>query len=405
MYIVRNIESEINAFMSDREIIAVIGPRQAGKTTTINKILNNFKNKKINRLSFENPSVLNLFDENIDAFIEKEIKGYDIVFIDEFQYSRDGGKKLKYIYDTINNVKLLISGSSATELSIHSIKYLVGRIIVLNLYPLSFEEFLRFKNEKLHIICKRNLFSNQIRKELLEYIKEYLTYGGYPRVVTENSHKKKKIILRNILNTYLLKEINEILKYKESRFIENTAMFLASQLGGPLNYSDLSAKTETSIYELKNILNILEKTFIIFKAPNYHTNKQTELVKSPKIYFHDLGFRNTLLNHYEETIITGELYENFIAAELIKKYRSIKYWRTKSGAEVDFIINKGGNLIPVEVKTQINKDVVGKSLISFIKKYSPKEAYILSTNYTGNRKINTTKLYFLSYPEFIYNKI
>ena len=402
MYIKRELEKNINDFLYDKEILAVIGSRQVGKTTLINKCLDKLKDKNINRLSFDDLEISMLFKENIKAFIEKYVKGYDIVFIDEIQYIKDSGQKLKFIYDTIDKVKLIISGSSATEMSIQSIKYLVGRIIVFELQTLSFKEFLRYKDEKLYNICVKQLFSSQIIIETNRYIVEYILFGGYPRVVLENNLSKKKEILKNIFNTYLLKEISEILKYKNIRVIEKLVKFLASQIGGIINYQDLSAKVDISIYEIKNALYILEKTFICSYASNYHSNKQTELVKSPKVFFYDLGLRNVVLNLFEEDAITGNMYENFIASQLIRNNIKLKYWKTKSHAEVDFIIENGIDIKGIEVKSYLKKDVVEKSMRSFIEKYKPTECIILSKSYKNKREINNIGVLFLPYIIYLF---
>ncbi len=402
MYIKRELEEKFNDFLNDKEIIGIIGPRQAGKTTLINHCLDKLDERsvKINRISFENQKIASVFEENIEAFIEQYVKGFDIVFIDEVQYVKNSGKNLKFIFDTNQKIKLIISGSSATELSLQSIKYLVGRIIIFELQSLSFEEFLSYKNEKLFNVYKKNLFSVEIINQINEYVKEYLLYGGYPRVVIEKNFGKKKEILKNIFNTYILKEVLEILQYKENRIIERLVKFLALQIGGIMSYDDLSSKVGVSIYDIKNALYILEKTFICSYASNFHTNKQTELIKSPKVFFYDLGLRNVILNSFEEELIDGDLYENFIATQLLRKDTKLKYWRTKSKAEVDFIIEKGKNLIGIEVKTYLKSNNVEKSMRSFIQKYLPKECFILSLNYKDKRKIGNTQIYFLSYIEF-----
>lgn len=405
MYIKRTLEEKFISFLNDKEILAVIGPRQAGKTTLINNVLDKLKDKKINKITFENQRIANLFEENIEAFIEQEIKNYDIVFIDEIQYIKTSGQKLKFIFDTIKNVKIIISGSSAIELSINSIKYLVGRIIIFELFSLSFEEFLEFKNPKLFNIYQKKLFSKQIYLELNNYIEEYILYGGYPRVVLENNNEKKKELLKNIFNTYLLKEVSEILKYKENRIIERTITFLSSQISQIINYNDLSAKVDTSIYEIKNALYILEKTYICSFSLNFHTNKQTELVKSPKVFFYDLGLRNTALNLFETELIDGSLYENFIATQLLRKNIKLKYWRTKSGAEIDFIIEKGKKITGIEVKTYLKNDNVEKSIRSFIEKYNPEKVYITSKDYKNERIIDNNSILFLPYSEFLSEKL
>ena len=155
LYIKRDIEDEINKYLNAREILTVVGSRQCGKTTLIDDILGNLekKGKKISRVSFDNIKELQLFENDIDSFTGLYVKGYDFLFIDEVQYSKDSGKKLKYIYDNFK-IKIFISGSSAAELSIQSLKYLVGRIFVFTLYPFSFKEFLRAKNQKLVPIYK-----------------------------------------------------------------------------------------------------------------------------------------------------------------------------------------------------------------------------------------------------------
>lgn len=405
-YIRRDLEVELEKYMSFKEIIAVIGPRQAGKTTIINNILDKIKNKKINKISFENFKSLNLFEEDIDNFIKKEIDGYDIVFIDEVQYSKNSGQKLKYIYDT-KKVKLVISGSSATELSIHSIKYLVGRIFIFELQTLSFGEFLRFKDEKLYKIYLENDYKRVILDEINSIILEYIKYGGYPRVVLMKEEKDKILVLENIFNTYMLKEISEILQFKENHLIEKLLKFLASQIGGVINYTDLSVKTGIEYRELKNNLSILEKTFITYYLLNFHTNKQTEIVKSPKVYFYDFGMRNIILNNFNiENSLgdVGKLYENFIVLELLKNKQKIKFWRTKTKAEVDLIVEKNGKVIPIEIKSKINSNIVEKSFRSFIEKYSPEKGYILSLDYNDVRVVDRCKINFLSFASFLSNQ-
>ncbi len=400
MYIQRNIEEKINSFIEDREIIAIIGPRQVGKTTTVNKCLSELKKKKINRISFEDRSILSLFEENIDAFIEINVVGYDILFIDEVQYSKNSGKNLKFIYDNYK-IKIIITGSSAVELSLNSIKYLVGRIVVFEMQSLSFDEFLRYNNISLFNVINKKLFSQEIYNNLKIELKEYINYGGYPRIVIEKDKNKKKELLKNIYNTYLLKEVSEILQFKENRIIERLSKFLALQIGGIINYQDLCAKVGCTLYDIKNALYILEKTFIISFAENFHSNKQTELVKSPKVFFYDLGIRNQILNSFDDELIPGNIYEGFIASEMLKREIRLKYWRTKSGAEVDFVIEKGNKLKAIEVKTYLNNNSVEKSMRSFIETYPNSKPFIISLNYKDERIIDNNKVLFISYYEFL----
>lgn len=404
-YIERELEKEILEYLKSKEIIAVVGARQCGKTTLVNNILDKLKTlgKKINRISFDNQKILQLFENDIDSFIELHVKGFDILFIDEVHYSKDSGKKLKYIYDNFN-IKIFISGSSSAEISIHSLRYLVGRIFTFVLYPFSFKEFLKAKNPKLINLYEKQGYKEAVIKELNGYLKEFILYGGYPRVVLSKTKEEKKKVLENIFNIYLLKEIKEILNLSEDYHLIALLKALSLQIGNIINYDELTRLTGYTYYDLKNYLNILEKTYISSLIKPFFTNKRTELVKNPKVYFFDIGFRNICIDNFsEERSEMGSLYENFIFSELIKKNEKMKFWNTKSNAEVDFIIEKQ-KIIPIEVKININKAQITKSFSSFIKKYRPKKGYFLSLNFEGKTRIDNCRIDFLPFVKFTAKK-
>ncbi len=172
--------------------------------------------------------------------------------------------------------------------------------------------------------------------------------------------------------------------YKLTRLIQA----LALQIGNMLNYNELSVLTGFSHRDLLKYFNILEKTFIVSRSYTYHTNKRTELVKTPKIFFLDNGFRNIVLKNFQplkERPDKGSLYENFVASELIKSEIGIKYWRTKAKAEVDFIIESNGKVIPLEVKSDLNESKITKSFHSFLEKYKPSNGIILSEKFLSQR--------------------
>ncbi len=379
MYINRFLEKGVRRYLNKKEIIAVVGPRQSGKTTMLKNIFKDLKNAVF--LDFEDRETLQLFSEDIKSFIELYVKKYDYLFIDEFQYAKEGGKKLKYIYDSYKT-KIVISGSSVSSLSIQSIKYLVGRIFVFNLYPFSFEEFLSYKEPALYtnIYLKRKL-SKPIIEKILPLFNEFNIFGGYPRVILARGSEEKEMVLRNIYNTYFLKEIKEILNLPEDYKLNKLINALALQIGNIINYNELSDISGFNHKDLLNYLNVLEKTFICLRSRPFYTNRRTELVKAPKIFFFDNGFRNIIIKNFQpakKRQDKGLLYENFIASELVKKEIEVKYWRTKSKAEIDFVIEKKGNIIPIEVKSDLKKPRLTKSFLSFIAKYKPKDSLVLS---------------------------
>ncbi len=380
-YIPRILENRIDDYVKSPEIIAIIGPRQCGKTTLLHHIAAKLEFTKAGIIDFEDRDELNLFMHDIKAFSDLHVQGQNFLFIDEFQYATGGGKNLKYIYDHFP-VKIFITGSSSTELSVQSIQYLVGRIFVFNLYPFSFKEYLRFKEPKLaQLIDGRPEIGLEIIKRINRHYADFQIYGGYPRVALSSTNKEKETVIKNIFNTYLLREINQILNYRDEFKLTRLINALALQIGSSINYNELSSVTGFKHKELLEAIDILEKTYVIHKSTPFYKNKRLELVKSPKFFFVDNGFRNMAIKNFlpaSSRTDIGALNENYIATELVKKGYSIRYWRTKSKAEVDFIIEDQGDAIPLEVKTTLNKPSVSRSFRSFLEKYQPPRGLITS---------------------------
>lgn len=418
-YFERELLSEINKYFKLKEIIAIVGPRQSGKTTLLKIIYQKipYYKKKI-FLDFENLKHLEIFNKDIENFKKLFVDPYDFLFIDEFQYGEDGGKKLKYLFDN-SKTKIIISGSSSLEIK-NLGKYLVGRIFLFKLFPLNFQEFLKAKDNKFYQLIDvlfrkiENLFKNKeikkitdsiksqsLKDKLKEYFFEYLIFGGYPRVIKAKSIEEKKLVLESIVENYLLKEIRTLLKLATENELLNLGKFLSFQIGNLISYNELSTSTNLNFQNVKKHLKILEETFIIKKIIPYFKNKRLELVKNPKVYFIDLGFRNKLINNFsaiESRTDVGSLVENFVFNSLMikKNVNQINFWRTKSQAEIDFVIEAEGELIPIEVKfSPVNKKVIGKSLFSFIKKYHPKKAIITTSDDFGIRNVEKTIVYFI----------
>ena len=312
---------------------------------------------------------------------------------------------MKFIYDT-QKTKLIISGSSATEISISSLKYLVGRVFIYHLYPLSLEEFLNYKNKNLLETIKKSKSYKSLHNFFKPLLEEYIIYGGYPSVVIAKTNEDKKTILKNIYNTFFLREIKEIFFIKEDYKLVKLLKALSFQIGNIINYQELSSITDFSVKELKEHMSILNKTFVCQEAFNFNTNKRNELKKSPKIFFIDTGLRNTIINNFfNERSDMGALNENLVAQEIIKKEIDLLYWRTQSKAEVDFIIEKDGKIIPIEVKSNLKKSVLGKSLFSFIEHYKSEKVIVISNEYENKRKIKNSEISFIPIVKFPFMKL
>ena len=389
VYIKRDLEETIKQYLTTPEIIAILGPRQSGKTTLMKHIFQTLKNAVF--LSFEDRKLLELFVEDEKTFAELYAKNNRYLFIDEFQYAKEGGQKLKYIYDHYPQTKILISGSSAPGLTIHGIKYLVGRIFVFNLYPLSFEEFLRYRDERLNNIyteknkaIKEYFFekgklpevSSALSGLLNEVYNEYLIYGGYPRVAVSKTNEEKKTVLRNIYSTYFLREIKDVLGLTTDFNISKLIKALSLQLGGLISYQNLGEVSGFGYKELLTHLNILEKTFICKRVTPFFTNKRSEIIKVPKIYFYDNGFRNSVIDDFRAEGIRqdiGQLNENFIFTQLSYADMEVKFWRSKSQAEMDFVLDKE-RLVAIESRSGGRGET--RSLLSFKEKYKPERTII-----------------------------
>lgn len=406
-YIPREKEKILRKYIGKgkKQAVALIGPRQAGKTTLLKKIQKELRKQKTAFLTFENQEDRVLFAENIEGF-KKLYGNYDVIFIDEFQYAKDGGQKLKYLYDT-TKAQFVVSSSSSLDLTFQTGKFIVGRLLTFTLLPFSFRESL--KESLSEIIPKPATFDQlphikplgpMLDDKVRAAFEEYLTFGGYPNIILSQESKDKIFQLRSLYDTYFLREIESLLKLATESELRQLLKALALQIGNLIEYRELSQVTGLKHGALKKHCNILSATYLTEFLSPYFTNRRTELVKSSKIYFLDTGFRNFVVNDFRELDIrqdTGALVENYILKRL-HEYANINeeihFWRTKNKAEVDFVFIAGNEIIPIEVKYRINPSV-GKSLYSFIEKYKPSKAFILTKSTFQKIKIQRTHVYFL----------
>jgi len=396
MYYKRELEKKIEQYLKSPEIIAIFGPRQVGKTTLLKELYGRVSNPIF--LTFEDIELKILFEEDIKSFIALYIDPYDHIFIDEFQYAQMGGKHLKYIYDTTDK-KIFISGSSAMELSINAVKYLAGRIFVFNLYSFSFGEFLSVKDPNLYrlYVGLDSTISTVLSQKIARHMEEYLTFGGYPRVVLSSSDEEKREVLKNLLSIYLLRDIKEIAKIADETKMYKLLKALSLQIGNVIVYNELSTLIGVNAVQLKEYLSVFEKAFLIRTITPFFTNKRLEIVKNPEVFFIDMGLRNVIIKNFsalEDRVDKGAMLENFVFRELIE--RDLKYYRTKNGAEVDFIVD---DTIPIEIKSNLTSMKVSKSFHYFLEHYRPERGYILNFNQIGTKEHNGTEINFL--PHFM----
>jgi uncharacterized protein len=394
MLIKRTIYPKLKTYLKKPEIMALIGSRQVGKTTLLKELYSEIKESK-NFISFDNELVLNQFENNLETFEMVYVKPYKYLFIDEFQYAKKGGKKLKYLYDKYK-IKIIISGSSAPELSINSLSFLTGRIFVFEIYPLSFEEFLNYKNPSLE-----KLYLNKVSIKDFELIKqdfeEFLLYGGYPQVVLQKNSEEKIFALKNLVGNYLLKEIKDILDYKSSFEFENLLKFLALTDSTILNKSNISSDLGIHILKITEMINVLKNIYILNILTPYTNVKIKELIKSPKTYFLDLGFKNLLINNFNKLDLRtdkGAILENFVLSEYVKKDLDVKFYNYKNRSEIDFVLNQNSNLLGIEIKSKLSFLNIQQSFIHFFEKTNSKKIMVLNLNQEGTQTLGENKIIF-----------
>ncbi len=400
VYISREIEPRVRKYITAPEIIAIIGPRQSGKTTLMKQVFAGLSNRVY--LTFEDIETLSIFETDIRSFITLYIQPYDFIFIDEFQYAKEGGKHLKFIYDTFPGKKIFISGSSAVEMTIKALSFLVGRVVVFELFPFSFGEFVGAKSADLLAVLneiKDSIggfddsraipdISPVINDKFNSLLEEYLLYGGFPRVVLEQDVEEKRFLLKNIVNTYLLKDFREISGFFDDISVLKLIKALSLQTGNLIEFNELSSLANTPVPSIKKYIHYLEKTFILRLIPPFYSNKRQELVKTPKVFFVDNGLRNSVINDFkalDSRVDRGALVENYVFSSLLRREEEIRFWRSKSGSEVDFVVQRGSSVFPIEVKSTIKSLSLTRSLASFVRKYSPEKVFICNSSLYGNR--------------------
>jgi predicted AAA+ superfamily ATPase len=356
----RDLYHQVIQHLDKKEYSIIIGARQVGKTTLIQQLYTELKKSysDVYYISLENSKILheiNVDPENLFHYARhpenpllSQHQRRIIVFIDEIQYAENPSNFLKYLFDTYQqNLKIIATGSSAFYLDIKFTDSLAGRKRLFHLKPLSFPEFLSFKDaeelrKELNLIREDDQYISSFYNDLLFYFNEYLTYRGYPRVALEKDNKEK--YLEELINSFLKKDIYESKIEQELKFY-NLCALLAAQAGQLLNKNELSGTLGLNQRTLEKYLYVLQKCFYVDLLPAFYQNLRKEITKMPKVYFHDLGIRNKLLNRFHNFIERedkGQLIENYIFIRLGELYSKdqIRFWRTADKNEVDFIVTE-----------------------------------------------------------------
>lgn len=405
----RKLFNALYAHLPKKEITMIVGPRQAGKTTLMNHLMGelNKSGQKTLFLNLDLDEERGFFSSQLKLLSKIELEigdqgGY--VFIDEIQRLDDAGLFLKGLYDRNLPYKFIVSGSGSMELKEKIHESLAGRKQIFELNTLSFEEYVNYKTgyryeDKLSQFYKLEPVKTTV---LLE---EYLNFGGYPRVVLADELTEKRMLIDEIYQSYIMRDIAYLLQVQKLDSYSKLIRSLAAQLGNAVNYSELAKTVGISLPTVSNYLWYGEKTYILKKLTPYFSNPRKEITKSPLYYFFDLGFRNYALGLFGQinrTADYGFIFENLVLNMIQESLRFtgaiVHYWRTKDGAEVDFVINRGKNIIPIEVKYKRHeKPAYSRSFYNFINRYSPPDAIVVNLILDTTEKVGNTQVSFIPY--------
>ncbi len=345
----RDILSKIKKVIDREEFIILMGARQVGKTSLL-ILLKEFLDKKGKDsyyFNLENREYLNLLNKhpyNIFEFLPKS-KTRQFVFIDEIQYLDDPTNFLKLLYDEKRtDIKIIASGSSSFYIDKKFKDSLVGRKFLFEIYPLNFDEYIRFNNQDDLLKLKNKKLTVWQRKKILSLWNDYLQYGAYPKVSLTADNEVKKILLEEIGASYIKKDIKEAgIKNTDKYF--SLLKIIAGQSGQLLNSKELANTLETAHKTIEEYLYVMKKSYQISVIKPFHKSIRKELVKMPKVYLNDIGLRNFFLNNYtaiEKRDDRGGYLENIVFREFLLKFgnvEKIKFWRTQDKQEIDFVVD------------------------------------------------------------------
>lgn len=334
----RTIENRIKEKINGGKAIVLVGARQVGKTTLINNIL---EGSEFLFLDADDPTVRTLLSNPNTEQIRTIMGDHKTVFLDEAQRIPGIGLTLKIITDQFKHIQLFVSGSSSFDLGNELNEPLTGRKWGYELFPISWEEY----ENKIGFVKSEQQLENR------------LLYGFYPEVINNQGNEKET--LKNLVNSYLYRDILAFSDIRRPEVLEKLLQALALQMGSEVNYNELSQTVGINKVTIQKYIEILEKGYIVFRLSSFSRNLRNEITKTRKIYFYDNGLRNMILGNFNPLELRGDkgaLWENFLMAERLKQnsyketYAKMYFWRTQQQQEIDLVEERNGRISGFEFK-------------------------------------------------------
>ncbi len=330
-------------------VIILVGARQTGKTTLAQMALKRLDGRKVRFINGDDPIDREALNDKSLESLTRVVGDAEVLFVDEGQKIKTIGQTLKLLVDHYGAQRqVIVTGSSTINLLDSTQEPLTGRKFVYNLYPLALSE----------IVPDADVL--EIQKKWADL----LVYGSYPRVIQQDSYEGKEREVREIATSYLYRDILELQQVRNPEALNKLVQALALQIGSEVSYAELAQTIGMDRISVERYVQLLERSFVIFRLPPYAGNKRRTLSKLRKIYFWDVGVRNAVIRNFNPLVSRadgGALFENWMIAERMKmnEYRrslsSSYFWRTYDGSEIDYIEETNQNLQGFEFKLKFSK--------------------------------------------------
>lgn len=337
----REIQGRIASRLFAGKVIIIYGARQVGKTTLIRAIGNVLNQEETLFLNCDEPDIRNLLTDASSTQLQALIGAKKIIFIDEAQRVKNIGLTLKLFADTMPERQIIATGSSSLDLANAIVEPLTGRKFEFQLYPLSLRE----------------LTDRYTALDLQRLLEQWLIYGLYPEVVTKMDQASS--LLPELASSYLYKDVLQFQDIRKPELLERLLQSLALQIGSEVSYNELATTLHVGKETIAHYVELLEKSFVIFRLAPFSRNLRNELTKMRKIYFYDLGIRNALIRNFNPLHLrtdVGALWENFLICERLKNnvndgaFLNSYFWRTHQQQEIDYLEESAGKLAAFEFK-------------------------------------------------------
>jgi uncharacterized protein len=338
--------NQIRNWLSEKKALVLLGPRQAGKTTLVQGIVDALAKKTL-FLTGDDPFTRAQMEALNLASLKQMLIGFEVLVFDEAQRIKDIGVLLKMVVDHFPDLMVFVTGSSSLELAAQTKESMMGRKIEFFLHPIATSE----------------LISHHGWAEESALLEQRMLYGFYPEVITRGTTAGVRI-LNELTDGLMYKDLLSLQAVSKPALVVKLVQALALQVGNEVKHTELANLLGFDPATIEKYIDLLEKAFVVFSLPSLARNARNEIKKGKKIYFYDLGIRNTLIRNFSPMHLrndVGALWENYLIAERRKinsyqdRFVNTYFWRTIDQKEIDYIEEENGQLRAFEFKYSAQK--------------------------------------------------